>query len=332
MTPKANGKNLATILDDLGVEGGSPSRPDQRPLATGLEPLDDALRGGLRPPDLVLVGGKPGVGKTITTLQWARNMVLDGAHAIFACYEHTARLLTARLLLAELGSVARAAKIADLEDVRSHVTDFAAGWKGLDEIPDGRGLLADALACLGAYADRLWLVPASSGSTGLAELTRLVEQCGNGRTVLFVDYLQKVALRPEPADESEKVTRIAGGLKDLALTHDCVVVAVAASSQAGLTAGRQRVHHLRGSSALAYEADVVVMLNEKLDAVSRVHSAFDPVKADGYRHRVVFSIEKNRTGPAGLDLEFEKDFAYARFVTPGGWVAERLVDGGITRE
>lgn len=332
MVTKPETKNLSTILADLEVETASPNRVERRPFCTGLDPLDHALHGGFTSQDLVLVGGKPGVGKTIAALQWARNMVLDGAHVVFACYEHTAKLLTSRLLLLELGSIARAGSYTDTEEIRRHVADFAAGWSGLEDIADGRGLLADALACMQTYADRLWLVPASSASTGIAELTRMVEQYGNGRTVLFVDYLQKVAVRPDRADEQERMTQVSSGLKDLALSHDCVVVAIAASTNEGLWATRQRVHHLRGSSALAYEADIILMLNDKVDAVSKVHLAYDPVKADSFRHLVVFSIEKNRGGPAGIDLEFAKDFGYTRFVSPGHFVAERMLDSRVAAE
>lgn len=324
-------QNVAAILS--GLRTATPTARHRRaPFRTAFDPLDQSLAGGLRSRDLVLVGGKPGVGKTMATLQWAREMVLDGANVVYASYEHTPEVLTARLLLQELGSLARSEHLRDLDDLRRGVADLAAGWRTLPEVADDRGLLADALACVEAYAHRLWLVPASSSSTGLPELTELVERYGNGSTALFVDYLQKVALRPEPADEGEKVVRVADGLKDLALTRDCLVVAVAASRQEGLTAHRQRAHHLRGSSALAYEADVIVMLNEKVDATSKVHLAYDPVRAETFKHMTVFSIEKNRSGESGLDMEFQKDWAHARFVSPGGWVAERLVDERVTAE
>lgn len=329
MVTRPETRNVSTVLDELAA-GVRPSG-NETPLRTGYEPLDDALHGGLRAQDLVLVGGKPGVGKTIASLQWARNMALDGADVVFACYEHPVKLLTARLLLLELGGLVRAGRFHDTEELRNDVADLAAGRRSLEDVRDGRGLLSDTLACMHTYADKLWLVSASA-QTGLPELEQMVGQHGSGRTALFVDYLQKVALAPEPATEEEKMNRVAGGLKDLALSHDCVAVGVAASTQAGLVAHRQRVHHLRGSSALAYEADVVIMLNEKVDAVSKVHLAYDSVKADRYRRLVVFSVEKNRNGPAGVDVEFEKDFAHARFVSPGHWVAERLSDDRMVAE
>ena len=329
---KPQSKNLAAVLADLRIESGSGQTADRRPFATGLDPLDQALRGGFRASDLVLVGGKPGVGKTMATLQWARNMALDGAQVVFACYEHTERTLMSRLLLLELGATAKAGGFFDTDELRDQVADLAAGALSLEDVVDGRGLFADAMVGLQSYADRLWLVPASSASTTVADLPRLVEQHGNGRTVLFVDYLHKVPTGPGAENESEKVTCVASALKELALSRDCLVVAIAASTSTGLTATRQRIHHLRGSSALAYEAHVVLMLNEKVDAVSRVHLMYDPVKAETFRQLVVFSIEKNRGGPAGADLEFQKDFAYARFVSPGHYVAERLVDSRITVE
>jgi hypothetical protein len=90
--------------------------------------------------------------------------------------------------------------------------------------------------------------------------------------------------------------------------------------------GHGLLHHLRGSSALAYEADVAIVLNEKHKAVSRDHLAYDTVKAEKYKQFVVFSVEKNRGGPAMVDLEFRKDFLHYRFETRGSYMAERSVD------
>ena len=63
------------------------------------------------------------------------------------------------------------------------------------------------------------------------------------------------------------------------------VLAVVAAEKAGLVAGKRlRVHHLRGSSALAYEADIVLIMNEKYDVVARHHLIYDVNNAEGYRN------------------------------------------------
>jgi replicative DNA helicase len=74
-----------------------------QPAPTGFSPLDDVLNGGMRPGDLFVVGGPSGVGKTIFSLQAARNMVANDpdAHAMYICYEHDRTHLMMRLLCME---------------------------------------------------------------------------------------------------------------------------------------------------------------------------------------------------------------------------------------
>jgi hypothetical protein len=93
-----------------------------------------------------------------------------------------------------------------------------------------------------------------------------------------------------------------------------------------------RLHHLRGSSALAYEADVVLTLNEKMQAVAKVHLSYDPGRAEEFRHWVVFGLEKRRSGIAHVDMEFRKDFASYRFEAAGRYVEEKLIDERIYTE
>jgi replicative DNA helicase len=150
--------------------------------------------------------------------------------------------------------------------------------------------------------------------------------------VLVVDYLQKVAMHPEPAVESEKITRVTESLKDMALTYKIPILSVVAADKEGLQSRRLRLHHLRGSSALMYECDVAVILNDKFNTVSKVHLAYDPVRAETFRDWVIFTVEKNRGGPNLMDLEFRKDFLHFRFEPEGGLVAEKLVDERLYSE
>src|SRR5204863_248606 len=73
---------------------------------------------------------------------------------------------------------------------------------------------------------------------------------GERRMVLIVDYLQKVPQFPEPQTESEKVTYVVNGLKDIALSEKLPTIAIVAADKEGLKAARLRNHHLRGSSAI----------------------------------------------------------------------------------
>jgi len=92
-------------------------------------------------------------------------------------------------------------------------------------------------------------------------------------------------LVPEgPVEEAERTTTVVEGLKDLAIDASVPVLAIVAADKIGLETGRRmRVNHLRGSSALAYEADVVLILNSKYDIVARHHLTYDLHNAERFR-------------------------------------------------
>ncbi len=315
-------RSVHHVLADLAA-GGQRSWTS---LPTGFDPLDRVLDGGLRTGDLALVGGLPGSGKTIATLQWARSIARAGAAVVYACYEHDESALLSRLLLLEAGDLSPDADRAPAGHLRSRLRAVTAGREPLEEAVASEPLLASARERVAEYSSRLWLVRASGSSTDLAELEQMVAAPAGTPTALFVDYLQKVPVRERGLDDAERITRVAEGLKEIALTWGALVVAVAAGDRAGLDSQRLRLHHLRGSAALAYEADVVVLLNEKYRSVAKAHRAYDPVRAEGFKREIVLTIEKNRDGPAPVNLEFLKDFEHYRFVPEGDFVDERLVD------
>lgn len=272
---------------------GTPNGSTGRRFPLSFTPLDTELQGGLRRGALLVLAGRPGAGKTALTLQWSRHLARAGHTVVHACYEHDAEDLVARLELAD--DAERSTGMAPLE----------------------------------AYAERLHLLAAGVAPPGLegldAILAGLPASADSGGTVLVVDYLQKVPHDRE-LSEGERVTRVVEGLKDLAMARGVAVVAIVASDRDGLTAPRLRLHHLRGSTAMAYEADVVLVLDEKVHVVSRAHLAFDTVRAREFTHEVVLTVEKNRSGLAPVDMEFRKDLAHFRFDPDGRYVAERLVD------
>jgi len=320
-------RSVRDTVDDLLERDLQPQKITAAPIATGFHLLDRLLDGGLRTHDLTLIGGSPGVGKTVAGLQMARNIARDGRTAIYFSYEHDEPTMLGRLLALELGDLATPANAPDLDRLRRVVVDAAAGYRKLEEVLGSEPLVVEAYERLEAYADRLLFVRGSGAHTDLRAIGSLSEEVEHEQdVVLFVDYLQKVAVHPEPEHEAEKVTRVAEGLKDLALARDLSIVALVAADWDGLRAGRVRLHHLRGSSALAYECDVAIILNEKHRAVSRTHLAYDPVRAETFKHRVVFSVEKNRGGPAMVDLEFRKDFLHYRFDPHGSYMTERAAD------
>jgi replicative DNA helicase len=299
-----------------------------RVWSTGFPALDTVLTGGLRSGELVLLGGPAGHGKTTIGLQLARNVVAAGATALVLSYEHESHTLLERLISMEAAE-GDTGEVAGVIDVRRALETAEHGGSldsVLGSLPGGER----ALAALGSYGDRLQIHESSGATTTLATIRetvdRVTEATGQAPFVLL-DYIQKVPA--DRAEEDERITAVAEGLKDLALSARVPVVAVSAADKEALAAHRMRTHDLRGSSALAFEADVVLIVNDKVDVVSREHLVYNLGNIQRFRGWSVVSVEKNRHGKAHVELEFAKDFEHGRFHTEGQEVTERLIDDRV---
>jgi replicative DNA helicase len=192
------------------------------------------------------------------------------------------------------------------------------------------------MQAIDSYADRLILAKASGDHTGLEEVRSWVKDevaAGATRLLVVVDYLQKIPVRLGALEpETEVTTYLTQGLKELAMALGVQVIAIAASDRPGLKSKRMRLSDLRGSSALQYEADVGLILNNKYNILSREHMVYNVSQAEAMRGWVVFSVEKNRAGRNAVDMEFQLDAAHFRILTKGEFVRERLVDEKVVLE
>lgn len=290
---------------------------DIRP--SGFNALDRLLGGGFAPEDLVVVGGRPGVGKSVALVQWARNLAHAGRHVVLACYEHSELVVMAQLLLIEVGE--SVASGVESVGARAAVDQLIAGRTTWEQTVSADRTLAFAADRLAQIGDRITILDRSGRSGGMQTLRSAVET--QAPDVLIVDHLRKV---------DDDAGRVAIQCKQLAVESATTVIAAATSSDSGIANPRLRQADLVDAATIAHEADIEVLLNDKMSIVSRNHTAFDSVRADSFRSQVVFSIEKNRRGSAGVDLEFRRDFAHRRFEPKGGFVAERLVDGLLVKE
>lgn len=327
-------RSALEVLTSLNERMASGRIEEYRPLATGFVPLDKAIAGGMRPGELLLIGGGQGVGKTTLALQMARNIAASGqANVLYVCFEHDEEYLIQRLISLEscLTHLPDRAGGVKIQDVKKEVLGSytASAEQGTRAKLGANERLRPSLERIARYGTSLFLMRGTATATTPEYLRELVARHRGDdgtRLVVFVDYLQKVPILPEPADEAEKVTRIVGGLKDIALSLEVPVVAIVAADREGLKAQRLRSHHLRGSSAIQYESDVILILNDKYHVVAKVNIEFNPYQAQRYRDWVVVSIEKNRGGRDNLDLEYEKLFEYSAFDPNGRVTEEKLIE------
>ncbi len=325
-----NAQTIRQTIESLGqsLDAGSIAR--SKPWPTGFEPFDTVLGGGFHPGEFTLVGGKPGAGKTIAALQWARTSAMAGRPVVYVNLEDGPSAVLGRLLALELASISRSDEVGDRDRLRAMITGLATGAASLDELTR-EPLGEEACGRVMRYGENLTIVGAGAATVTLDDIAALASTTPLP-SIVFVDYMQKLQPPINVGNELERTNAIAEALKKMALRLDTAVVALSAVDHDGLLSRRARMHHLRGSTALAHEPDLIILLNEKFAAVTKEHLAFDSARADRYRSQVIFSIEKNRSGPAAIDLEFTKDFANFRFDPIGAFTTEKLLDSVLFNE
>ena len=200
----------------------------------------------------------------------------------------------------------------------------------LESVPSG----VAALTKVAHYSEMLFVHRSTGTRTDLAAIQstiQAVREISGTTPLVIVDYLQKV--KSTHADDEARSTEIVEGLKDLAIDINAPVLAIAAAEKSALRSGkRMRASDLRGSSALAYEADVVLVLNNKFDIVARHHLTYDLTNAARFKDFAVLTVEKNRFGRDGVVLQFRTRFDQGRFEHEGTEVKEQLIDERVFRE
>jgi replicative DNA helicase len=326
-------RSALEVILDLNEKVSSGNVTEYQPVRLGFTPLDKTIGGGLRSGELLLLGGAQGTGKTTMALQMARNIASGGqANVLYVCFEHEEEYLLNRLIAMEsaLASLPNKSGAIKIQDVRKEILgSWAAEGSGGPQLA-GNPRLRPLLDRIARYGQSLFLLRGSQTASTIPNLRLLVQQhkaiSEGKRLVVVVDYLQKVPMHPEPDTESEKVTNVVNGLKDIALTEQVPLISIVAADKEGLKASRLRNFHLRGSSAINYEADIILILNEKYQIIAKVNIEFNPYQAQRFRDWVVVSVEKNRGGMDNVDLEFEKHFEFSCFDPNGRTVGEKLVE------
>lgn len=324
--------DLGSVIDrtDARLRAGSAAI---RVWPTGFDLLDNSLGGGFRTGGLALLAGPQGLGKTTFALQVARNVAKAGRPVVYFTYEHDPEDMMERLVALEAGEL-YGAGAPGLEKIRAAFEDDRVS-ASIEERLEPLGGAVEALHAVREYAGRLTLHRSSGATTTLEAIKDAVDVVARAAgevPFVVVDYLQKVRVPGELA-EDDRTSVVVEGLKDFAMDAGLPVLAIVASVNIGPDANKRvRITHLRGSSSLAYEADAVLILNNKYDIVARHHLVYDMHNAERFRQWAVLSLEKNRSGRGGVDLEFRKRFEHSRFEVEGNIVTEQLVDERVFTE
>ena len=234
----------------------------------------DRVTFGWQNSDLVIIAGRPGMGKTAFVLTMARNMAVDFSIPVaFFSLEQAPEQLVQRLMIAETGISSDKIKGA------KKMTD--SDWV---QLSDKLNRLVDAPL----YIDDT----PSLSITDLRAKARKLVQTAHVKMII-IDYLQLMTGSKElKGFREQEVSEISRSLKSIAKELDIPVIALAQLSRAAEIRGGQKkpqLTDLRESGAIEQDADIVIFLHRP-----EYYGTTDANMPEGLTDVI---IAKHRNGP-----------------------------------
>jgi len=263
-------------------------------VRTGFNDLD-RLTGGLQKSDLVILAGRPSMGKTALCLNIACNAAMAGHPVGFFSLEMSSEQLVTRLISSIGGFDNHAIRTGRLKP-----TDWP-------RLTDALGKLTQ----LPIYIDD------SSGITVLELRSKARRMVQNHKVeVIIVDYLQLMSSHGRMENRQQEISQISRALKALAKDLSITVVALSQLSRAVESRGgdhRPMLSDLRESGAIEQDADMVAFIYRQ-----EYYEQDNPEVAN----LAELIIGKQRNGPIGtVNLHFDRRFTrfsnLARKEAPG---------------
>ena len=271
-------------------------------VPTGLRDLDDRL-GGLHKSDLVIIAGRPGMGKTALATNIAFNAAKKiqekgekGSIAFFSL-EMSSEQLSTRIL-------AEQSRIKSNDIRRGKISEeqfdkFIETSKNISELP--------------LYIDETPAISIAALSNRARRIKRLY-----GLDMVVIDYIQLMSGSNSKDGRVQEISQITQGLKALAKEMAVPVLALSQLSRAVEQRDdkKPQLSDLRESGSIEQDSDVVMFvyresyyLKNKEPRPATVEHAEWQAKMNEVSHLAELLIMKQRHGPTGnINLEFEEMF------------------------
>jgi replicative DNA helicase len=278
-------------------------------LVTGFSDIDSLL-GGMQPSDLIILAGRPGMGKTSLATNMAfhtcRAYVQDmesgaevprGAPVLFFSLEMAAQQLSARILSEQ--TEIEMWKIRNGRFSENEWEKFVLTMQDLSTLP--------------FYID-------DTGGISIAQIAARARRMKREKNIgcVMIDHIQLVAGSGRPENRVQEITEISKALKVLAKDLDVPVIALSQLSRSVDSRDDKRpvLSDLRESGSIEQDADVVMFVyreeyylkSREPDPGSAEHAKWLE-KCERAHRRAEVLVEKHRHGATNrIELFFDDRF------------------------
>lgn len=278
---------------------------DPNAIKTGIAALDKKT-GGLHRGEYIILGARPGMGKTATALQIAYNIARAGGGVLYFSLEMPHSSLIPRLASTHLWTASGATCVPYNRIIRADLNDMETRWlSAFAREIDGWPFLID---------DAPGLTPADMESRAQVQKARF-EMNGRDLSVIIVDHLHKMR-QPGAQSKVAEYTEISARLAEMAKRLNCPVLTLAQLNRSVESRDdkRPQLSDLRESGSIEQDADVAMFLYRPAYYLERDKHAdmgkeVDRIQAlRACQNRLDLIIEKQRSGSVGT-LELYCDIA-----------------------
>jgi replicative DNA helicase len=281
---------VAERIDQL-FQRDNPS--DVTGVPTGYKDLD-MMTSGLQPGDLIIIAGRPSMGKTSLALNISEYVSIDtGLPTALFSMEMASTQLVSRLI----GSVGKLnqhkMRTGQLDDNDWEKLSYALGQ--LNDAP----IFIDEGSALNSYEVR-------------ARARRLHKQCGK-LGLIVIDYLQLMGSAGPTENRATEISEISRSLKSLAKELNVPVIALSQLNRSVEQRPDKRpvMSDLRESGAIEQDADVIMFIYRD--------EVYNPETPDKGMAEII--LAKQRNGPVGrVKLTFLGEFTkFENYANPVGY-------------
>ena len=270
--------------DRLSKMADPETRADYIGIPCGIGDLDRMIT-GLNKSDLIILGARPGMGKTSFALNIVRNVAMNtGRTVCFFSLEMTRDQLAQRMLSSEAGIKSEKLRTGELDDDE---------WTRLAQA-------GDALSKANIYFDETSSITVPEMKAKLRRMKQV--------DLVVIDYLGLMKSARQTENRVQEVSEITRNLKIMAKDLKVPVIACAQLSRGTETKGkshRPALSDLRESGSIEQDADIVLFLYR--EAYYDGEKADDEDRSDETRAECI--VAKNRHGEIGtVDLHWDGQF------------------------
>ena len=270
--------------DRLSKMADPETRADYIGIPCGISDLDRMIT-GLNKSDLIILGARPGMGKTSFALNIVRNVAMNtGRTVCFFSLEMTRDQLAQRMLSSEAGIKSEKLRTGELDDDE---------WTRLAQA-------GDALSKANIYFDETSSITVPEMKAKLRRMKQV--------DLVVIDYLGLMKSARQTENRVQEVSEITRNLKIMAKDLKVPVIACAQLSRGTETKGkshRPALSDLRESGSIEQDADIVLFLYR--EAYYDGEKSDDEDRSDETRAECI--VAKNRHGEIGtVDLHWDGQF------------------------